>query len=265
MSPSANGLAHGLPFLPLAQAMRLTLTPEKFTPGQQVLGILSTVAYFDGPLGHLLLFKGGENFRFFLKGRAEFVVPGGTAAGAYVVNLAGAGHSPIRTTRPAAAFPTTSHPDLLAYTSIDNKATWQLASISAADFAAGTVTVTLPANTTHVVVYHTTGNGEFELRILRPLGSDTSRAKLFGSALRSIHETDQSNTRSAPTFGGEGREYPLPPQFRLELAARTTTPIVFDQYAQHELSLPVFDTPVRVLDAAQLNAQAELKLRGGTL
>lgn len=254
-----------LPFAPLAAATRLSLTADRFTPQQQVLGILSPVATFDGPLGHLMLFKGGENFRFFLKGRFETGVAGGTAAGPYVVDLAAAGHSLIRTTRPGTTFPSTSHPDVLAYTSADGGATWQAANVTAVDWAAGQVTVDRPGNATRVAVYFTTGNGEFELRVSRPLGSDAARAKLFGSALRSIHETDQVNARSAPTFGGEGREYPLPPQFRLELAVRSTTPVVFDRYAGHELSLPVFDVPIRVLDAAQLNAQAELKLRGGTL
>ncbi|WP_255449460.1 hypothetical protein [Deinococcus arboris] len=42
-------------------------------------------------------------------------------------------------------------------------------------------------------------------------------------------------------------------------------PIVFDRYAQLELGLPLFDTAIRVLDPARLNAEAELKLRGGTL
>lgn len=254
-----------LPFQPLTNAMRISLTADRFTPAQQVLGLLSTVAYFDAPLGHLMLFKGGENFRFYLKGRHEVGVSPATPAGPFVVDLAAAGHSLIRSPRPGAAFPNTSHPDVLAYTTVDGGESWQAAPVTAVDWAAGTVTVDRPDNATTVAVYFTTGDGEFELRVVRPLGSDVASAKLFGGALRSIHETDQTNARSAPTFGAEGREYPLPPQFRLELAVRSQTPIVFDQYAQHELSLPVFDTPIRVLDAAQLNAQAELKLRGGTL
>lgn len=255
----------GMPFQALATAARLSLTADRLKPAQQVLGLQSAVAYFDGPLGHLLLFRGGENFRFYLKGRHEVGVAGGTAAGAFVVDLAAAGHALIRSPRPGAAFPNSYHPDVLAYTSADGGTTWLSAPVAAVDWAAGTVTVDRPGNATRVAVYFTTGDGEFELRIVRPLGSDVASAKLFGGALRSIHETDQTNARSAPTFGSEGREYPLPPQFRLELAVRSRTPIVFDRYAQHELSLPVFHTPIRVLDAAQLNAQAELKLRGGTL
>lgn len=253
------------PFQVLGNAMRTTLTSDRFTPGQQVLGLLSTVAYFDGPLGHLLLFKGGEPFRFYLQGRHEVGVAGGTAAGPYVVDLAAAGHSLVRSPRPAADFPATGHPDVQAYTSADGGTTWLPAAVTAVDWNAGTVTVDRPGNATRVAVYFTTGNGEFELRVVRPLGSDVSSAKLFGGALRSINETNQVNARSAPTFGSDGREYPLPPQFRLELAVRSTTPIPFDRYARHELSLPLFDTPIRVLDAARLNAEAELKLRGGTL
>lgn len=255
----------GAPFAPLANAQRISLTADKFKAAQQVLGTLSSVAYFDGPLGHLLLFKGGENFRFYLKGRMEQGVAGGTPAGPIVIDLAAAGHRIIQSPRPGAAFPNTYHPDVLAYTSADGGATWLAAPVNAVNFDAGTVTVERPGNATRVAVYFTTGDGEFELRVLRPLGSDVASAKLFGGALRSIHETNQTNARSAPAFGALGREYPIPPQFRLEIAVRSKTPVVFDRYAGHELSLPVFDTPIRVLDAAQFNAQAELKLRGGSL
>lgn len=258
-------MTFGLPFQVLANANRTTLTADRLTAAQQVVGLNSGVAYFDGPAGHLLLFKGGETFRFYIKGRHEVGVVGGTPAGPYDVNLAAAGHTLMRTPRPGAAFPNANHPDVLAYTSSDGGTTWTRATVNAVNFDTGVVTVERPGNATRVAVYFVTGDGEFELRILRPLGSDVSSAKLFGGALRSIHETDQTNARSAPTFGSEGREYPLPPQFRLELAVRTKTPIVFDRYAEHELSLPVFDTPVRVLDAARLNAEAEVKLRGGSL
>lgn len=254
-----------LPFQPLGQAQRTSLTSDRLKASQQVLNVTSGVAYFDGPAGHLLLFKGGEGFRFFVKGRFEMGVAGGTPAGPIDVNVGAAGHSIIQTPRPAMAFPTAYHHDVIAYTSADGGATWQRAVVNAVNYATGVVNVERPGNATRVAVYFVTGDGEFELRIVRPLGSDVSSAKLFGGAFRSIHETNQVNARSAPVFGATGSEYPLPPQFRLELAVRSKTPVVFDGYAEHELSLPVYDTPIRVLDAAAFNAQAEMKLRGGNL
>ncbi len=253
-----------LPFQPLSNALRTTITANRLTPASQVLGILSSVAYFDGPLGHLMLFKGGENFRFYLKARAVFTNAGGFGIGLANLNLASQNLKMLRTPRPAGAFPLTYHPDLLVYGD-DGTGILQELSIISADFQTGDLVVSTQAIFYDIVVYFVPADGEFELRIVRPLGSDVASAKLFGGALRSIHETDQTNARSAPIFGSAGREYPLPPQFRLELAVRSNTQIVFDQYAQHEISLPMFDTPIRVLDAAQLNAQAELKLRGGTL
>lgn len=251
----------GLPFQPQGNALKTALTADRLTPAAQVLGIMSAVAYYDGPLGHLMLFKGGDPFRFYIKGRHQVNVP---AAGAFNLDLKAAGYNPIQSPRPAAAFPTQNHPDILAYTSVDNGVTWVPAMVTAMNFATGVVTFTAPAACL-AAVYFTAGNGDFELRLVRPMGSDVASAKLFDGALRSIHETDQSNSRSAPAFGLQGREYPQPPQFRLELAVRSNTAIVWDRYAQHEISLPVFDTPVKVLDPARLNAEAEVKLRGGSL
>ena len=241
----------------------MALTADRFTNGNQVLGMASTVAYFDGPLGHLMLFKGGETFRFYLKGRHQQGVA--VTGGDVVIDLRAAGHSLMQSPRSGAAFPNKYHPDVLAYTSANGGATWTAATIKAVDWATGKVTVTTPAGSSQVAVYFLTGDGEFELRVVRPLGSDVVSAKLFGGACRSIHETDQTNARSAPSFGGVGQEYPLPPQFRFEISVRSKTPIVFDKYAYHEISLPLYDTPIRVLDAAQMNAQAEVKLRGNSI
>ena len=254
-------MTFGLPFQVQGNALRTMLTADRLTPVNQVLGVMSAVAFYDGPLGHLLLYKGGEPFRFFIKGRHQTNAPG---AGDFNVDLRAAGFNPVRSTRQAPEFPTQAHPDVLAYTSVDNGATWQIATVKAVNFATGAVTMTAPAACL-VAVYFTVGNGEYEIRLIRPMGSDVTSAKLADGALRSIHETDQTNDRSLPRFGMEGREYPQPPQFRLELAVRTNTPIVWDRYAQHEISLPVFDTPVKITDPARMNAEAEVKLRGGSL
>ncbi|MVN89376.1 hypothetical protein GO986_21815 [Deinococcus sp. HMF7620] len=204
----------GYPFQALGQALRTTLTADRLTPAQQVLGILSGVAYFDGPLGHLLLFKGGDLFRFYLHGRHAMGVAGGTPAGPVVVDLAAAGHTIIRSPRPAPAFPTTGgHPDVLAYTSADGGTTWLAAPVNAVNFDAGTVTVERPGNATRVAVYFTTGDGEFELRVVRPLGSDVASAKLFGGALRSIHETNQVNAPPSRPSGAPAASTRCRPSF----------------------------------------------------
>lgn len=262
-----------LPFIALAQPQRISLTADRLKPGNQVLGLLTSVAYYDAPLGRLLLIKGGDPFRFYVKARKEVVVPLLTAAGDFLVDLGAAGLKIVRTPRPAGSLPTavdpanpgtTNHPDVLAYTSADG-VTWTPAAVRAVDFATGKVTLTLPAGANRVAVYFVPADGEFVFRVIRPLGSDGVSAQLYGQALRSIHETEQNNVRSAPQLGDIGREYPLPPQFRLDLAVRSNAQIVFDAYAQHEISLPLYDTPIRVTDNATLVAQAEVKLRGGSI
>jgi len=264
------------PFIPLANAQRISLTADRFKAGNQVLGLMSSVAYYDGPLGHLLIMRGGDPFRFYLKAAKDFAVAAGQAAGDYLVDLGATGLHMVRTPRPAADLPTSvqagqgdagtvAHPDVLAYTSLDNGQTWQPAAVRAVDFVTGKVTLTVPANVTNIRVYFVPADGEFQFRVIRPVGSDSMSAQIFGQALRSIHETEQNNVRSAPQLGDLGREYPIPPQFRLDLAVRSNARILWDNLAQHEISLPMYDTPIRVTDYAALTAQAEVKLRGGSI
>lgn len=260
--------APNMPFKPLGNAQHKTLTPSLIMGGNQIVGVRSTAGYFDGPLGQLILFKGGDPFRLYLKGRVEQQADDADIPndGDVLFDLAAEGRTLIRSQRTSGDFvPGKSHTDLLAYHRVDESGTWEPAEISAVDWEAGTVMVSRPAGSRDVALYFLTGDGELEIRITRPLGSDDASAKLFNSALRSLHEVDQSNVRSAPTFGVIGREYPLPPQFRLEFAIRSKTQILFDEFAQHEISLPMYDTPIEIFNVSELNAQAELKLRGGTL
>jgi hypothetical protein len=263
-----------LPFRPLSQAARTTLDATRLTgTGQQVVGQMSAVAYLDVPLGHLFVFRGGDNFRFYLKGAVEVGIAGGTPAGPLVIDLAAQGVRAVRTPRTAVDLPAAYvsgpgvafHPDFVALTSADGGTTWLPAAVLAFDPVAQTVTVQRPGNATRVRVYYVPGEGEFQLRAVRAMGSDRTLANLYANSLRAVHETDQNNARSAPTFGSDGMEYPLPPQFRLELAVRAASKILWDQYAQHELMLPMYDGQVQVTDAGTMAAQAEVKLRGGAI
>lgn len=254
-------MMYDAPFASLAPAIRTSLTADRLKPGSQVLGTMSTVAYLDGPQGHLFLYMGGEALRMYIKGRYVTTASG---AGDVEIDLGAQGIRCVKTLRSAPQFPTTSHPDLLAYTSTDAGSTWQPAVIKKADFDAGTLTVTAPS-ACDIAVYYVVGDGTYELRISRPMGGDSTRARLIDGALRSIHETDQTNIRSAPVFGSAGREYPQPPQFRLELAVNSNSAVVWDQYAQHELALPVWDGAIEVYDAARMAAMAEVVLRGGSI
>ncbi len=88
------------PFIPLANAQRISLTADRFKAGNQVLGLMSSVAYYDGPLGHLLIMRGGDPFRFYLKAAKDFAVAAGQAAGDYLVDLGATGLHMVRTPRP---------------------------------------------------------------------------------------------------------------------------------------------------------------------
>lgn len=244
----------------------VTLGFENFRPGQQVLGTLSTAAYHDVSLNHVLALKGNIPFRAYIKGvfeRGEQI----SAAGELVVSInpnGNEGRVMVRSARPAPAFPTASHPDVLVYVSANNGTSWTQKPVKAVDFAAGTVTFDKDANTNRIAVFYLIGDGELELRAVRPMGSDSGSAKLYGAPFRTIHESDQSKGTTAPKLGSRPR-YDLPQQFRLELAVRSNSKVEWTARARHELALAADDIAGQVINAQQLSALGELGLRGGSL
>ncbi|GEM45310.1 hypothetical protein [Deinococcus cellulosilyticus] len=256
-------MTQNLPFRALRKPSPKTLTITNFMQGRQTPDMLSAALILTVPLGEMLFIKGGQSPRFFLKAREEVEITM-DADLTEVVNLGALGHDLIRTQRPfTGGFPTQSHPDVVAYTQEDGSDTWDKANITAIDFAANTVTVAKTADVKKIRIYFVPGGGEFEIRAKRPNGSDSINMKLFDMGLKAMHETDQTNTRSAPKLGHEGTNPPLPPQWELQIAVRSKSLIYADPEAEHELSLQAWSAPIEILNRSRMDAEAEVQLRGG--
>lgn len=233
-----------------------TLTASDFTPGAQLVNIMSPVAYFDVPVGHIIGLLGKKSFRAYIKGRKDLA---GVTGETFDTNVRA-----TRTQRPAGAFPTANHPDLVVWgRDVNSNGPWTKLEISWFDFSTGELVLqNALTEPTDLRVYYVISEGEFEIRAARPVGSDGVTTKLFGAPFRAMHEVDQTNARSAPTFGGKAI-FSLPQNYRLTLEARTGALIDWSDMAEHELVISAVDQPVRVTDEQLLMVRAEEKLRGG--
>ena len=243
-----------------------TLAWDAFQAGSQVLSRASFAAFLDVALGHAMVIKGSQNFRLYIM--AQYIAQIATdASTVQVVDLGAKGLGVVRSARPAPAFPSQSHPDVFAFISNNAGATWTPTNVTAADFTVNTVTVVKAADTNAIKVYYLPEFGEIALRAVRPVGSDGVNALLWGAPLMDVHQVDQSNTRSAPRFeaGSGGNGWFLPPKFRLGLEVRSPSNIVWTAEARHELAINVLDSRITVLSESQLNAMAEVQLRGGSI
>jgi hypothetical protein len=238
-----------------------TLDFGAFRPDAQVPGVLSSFAFFDVPLSHMVVLRSDVNLRLYLKARYEVAV-GLAAAGNQIVDLGIVGQGFILSGRQNAAFPTVAHTDLVAFVSEDAGATWLAAAVNAVNVATGVITIQRTANTNRVKVYFLPSRGNLEIRAFRPAGSDNVSAKLFGQPFRAIAESDQTNIRSVIRLE-LGEDKPLPSQFRLSLQTDSPSTIAWVAEAQHEIAILVRDAPIEILNLQQLSVMAEKQLRGG--
>ncbi len=246
----------------LAPAKSQILTWDKFSVGDtQQPNFATRIAFYDVPLGYGMILEKDKPLRAYIKAKEEFaetVNANPTAS----VNLVTAGHKPIRSSRVASAFPTQSHPDLVAFISSDNGTTWTRTDIVGANFTSGVVVVNKTATTNRVKIYFLPGLGEIQIFGYRPVGSDISGGKIFGKPFRDLHETDQSNDRSAMQLSTNG-DVPLVSQFRLAIEVRSSSLVEWSKEAEHDLMIPTKSAPIEIIDIQALNVEVERALRGG--
>jgi hypothetical protein len=238
------------------------LTWDKFAVADvQQPNFATRIAYYDVPLGFLVELEKNKPVRAYIK--AKFEEPVTVNANANIaVNLAGNGHTMLRSTRAASAFPTDSHPDVVAYISSNGGTTWTKATIANANFLSGVVTVNKTPTTDRVKVYFLPGLGEIQFFGYRPAGSDVAGGKVFGKPFRDLHETDQANDRNSMQLTTSSNVL-LPSQFRLAVEVRSPSIVEWSAAAEHDLMLPTKSVPIEISDIQALNVSAERMLRGG--
>lgn len=253
-----------LPYTATSSPRTIALTAAMFTAsrGAPVANTEADVCTLRTADGHMTILKGNAPVRMYLQARLEVTrtASADNTALVQVVQVNGAGRLMSRTARAGRAFPSSSHPDVIAYTSADNGATWQPANVTACNFIDGSVSVSVPGLATRTRVYYVFADGEVTLKGSRPFGTSGGSVQIWNYPARSLHELNQSDTSAAPVVAN--REIGLPQGFVLSIAVRAFSSVYFDRYAQHEINIPAFDVPISVSDAGQLAALAEIGLKG---
>lgn len=247
------------PITPLEPFRPKTLTYPDFKAGTQGTGVGNEVAYYDVPLSYGLVLLSKLPMRFYLKAVQEQSITPDPATN-LDVNVPGL----VLSGRNAPAFPTSAHPDVLAYTSEDGGITWTRRNVNSVNLSTNTVNIDKMAATNRVRVFYLPSQGGFELRAFRPVGSDGVNAQIFNQPFFALNSANQSERRSAP-YLNIGEDKFAPSQWRLSLQAVGAPPILWIADAMHDVAIEAKIGRIQINDLQQMNAQAELSFRGGNI
>lgn len=234
-------------------AQPFTLDPSRFVPAAQIVGIESTVAYYDVPLGNALGLIDQQKFALRVKALASK-----TIAPSVAVSETFTGLKIARSPR-AVTLPTNVHPDFVAFVSNDG-ITWTRANIVAVNYINGTVTVAKTGTTTQLKVYYSLSDGEVFLKAFAPSGSNTDRRLIFNCNAKVLHENDQISGDTPLTVLKSYKS--LPEEFRLELRVRTNDTVVFLPEAEWEINIQAHMQPTVDDDRSSTYALALERLKG---
>jgi len=252
-----------LPYEIVGNPRTRALTAESFQPGQQTLGIMSTVAKLEVPRNIAMVLRRGAPLQAYIKAVYETQGALTLVGGNVQIDLGAQGIRLVQSQRNNPAFPTSAHQDIAGFLSDDNGDTWQETNVLSVNWQTGVVVLQgniVPAANKARVLY-LPGDGELQIAAEVPSGSDGSSAVFFNTSLRSLHSADQTNRLTAPTLG-TGKDVFLAPEFILTIRVRSNSRIYWAADAENIFNLPVIDTPIRVLDGPMLSRMAEQQLKG---
>ncbi|MBF6594977.1 MAG: hypothetical protein IVW51_11100 [Thermaceae bacterium] len=248
------------PFTPLEEFKPKTLIFNDFIAGSQGLSQGNEIAYFDVPLSYGLILNSKLPMRFYLKAAYEFAYVADALTNVNVTIP----DNVLQSGRNSPVFPTQNHPDLLAYISSDAGATWAQTTINSMNWNTETLNITKLAATNRIRIFYLSATGGFQLRVFRPVGSDSVNAQLFNQPFFVLNSANQSDQRSAPRLNIGGDRF-VPSQWRISLQAQDGKPILWLPDAQHDVAIEASRGRIQINDLQKMNAMAEVSLRGGNI
>ena len=248
--------------LPLGAPQRALIDHRDMDPGVDWrANEWRPIAVFKIPQGTIYRIPDGEPVRLYLKARADgsdVDNSGGGSAQDTTISAPGI----VKTKMRAVTLPSASHPEVVAWARV-NGGDSQKVPVKAIDYAAETVTLSVPAgeNWTDIRVYYVHGDGEFRIRAQRELGNaDSAAALLMDGAFGAIHTVSQIDDEEAPTWP---RKVTLIETNRLVLEVRTSRRVDWTEEAEHMFQIKAYVLHVKVHDKAALRRLAEIDWRGG--
>jgi len=259
--PEVKASALPMPAVPLGLPQRALIDRRDMEAGVDwKANEWRPIAVFKVPQGTMYRIPEGEPVRLYVKAQATAADVDNSGGGSTVsttVNVPGI----VQTKMRAVALPSANHPEVVAWATVNG--TRQKVQVQAIDYAAETVTLSVPAgeNWTGITVYYVHGNGEFRIRAQRELGNaDTAAALLMDGSFGAIHTVSQIDDEEAPTWP---RKVTLMESNRLVLEVRTGIRIDWNDEAEHLFQIEAYVLQVKVQDKAALRRLAEIDWRGG--
>jgi len=132
------------------------------------------------------------------------------------------------------AFPTTRHPEVLAYA--DKGSGFVPVPVQGVAYNAGTVTLSVPTgeNWTAVEVYYLSAQGEFRFYVVREGGGIKDWIPIHNNSFAAVHTLDQNSAEEALYVGNQAV---LVEGFALALEVRSPYPIVWNERARHYVKI----------------------------
>ncbi len=218
------------------------------------------IAVFKVPQGTMYRIPEGEPVRLYIKAKASGSSvdnSGGGSAVTTTVNVPGI----VQTKMRAVSLPSANHPEVVAWATVSGAR--QKVPVQAIDYAAETVTLSVPAGESwaDITVYYIHGDGEFRIRAQRELGNaDTTAALLMDGSFGAIHTVSQIDDEEAPIWP---RRVTLWDSNRLVLEVRTGIRIDWTDEAEHLFQVEAYVLQVKVQDKGALRRLAEIDWREG--
>lgn len=241
---------------------RALIDTKDYDPGEPWRANADVViARFRVPEDSAFVIRPGSRLEFYLRNRATHAGQdnsAGATPASVTVNTPGI----LQTRMATPAFPTDRHPEVLAYAQIAPSTDWTRVSVQAVDYAAQTVTLSVPAgeNWTAIEVYYIGAQGEFKFYVVREGGGIRDWIPIYNSSFAAIHSLNQLSDEEQPTIGNSAL---LVEGFQLALEINSPYEVVWNDRARHFVQVDAMAIHVAGADKEALTRRAQLLMTGG--
>ncbi|MCA9839810.1 MAG: hypothetical protein KC422_23075 [Trueperaceae bacterium] len=232
------------------------LEAADFTAGIWRESDFNPIGTFRVPYGTRYILPAGRKLRMFLRSKKTFAGNNTTSASRTLTGITGL----IESTQKITALPASFNPNIVVWAKVGS--TWSLATITAIDYSAKTVTITEPDNCTDLEVWYLSSVGEWRFRVYDAKGADNTQAvTVMNGSFAALHTIDQTNDETNLKWL---RDVSLVPGQQLALEVKTSLETVLHSRSQTVITLFSYLQQLEINNLSALRKASTIDLiRGG--